>query len=76
MQRVARSPGDLVAVLALTATTQLVSNKTVATRQKNTQNISGCLGDLQRGFGHLPFSAHIRRWREPVHGRRFGSISC
>jgi hypothetical protein len=66
----------LVAVLALAATTQLVSNKTVATRLKNTQNISGRLGDLHRGFGHLPFSAHIRRWREPVHGRRFGSISC
>jgi O-Antigen ligase len=42
--------GALVAVLALGATTQFESNKTVATRLNNTQNISGRLATYKEGF--------------------------
>jgi O-antigen ligase len=40
----------LVAALALAGTTQLESNKTVATRVNNTQNISGRLATYKEGF--------------------------
>lgn len=63
----------LVAALALVATTQLESNKTVATRVNNTENITGRLATYKEGleiFGSAPvFGIGVARYTEVAEAR-------